>query len=194
MGKMGGSAPIVDGLSVESGRPTGVQHRAPVNTRGPWPDRHFRGTDRDAIQPVLRLHGAARRLGWRPFQPQMGGDHLNPFLERSDYVHRSGQQRIHARAHAQRSDGRRRGVLRPRQLFAARTVSHGHPCKGDVDSSDGILYRSDSGGMARRTDSRQFRCAAPRRGMEILLHLLRRGRYRLGNTHGVQAQGQTAQR
>ena len=44
-------------------------------------------------------------------------------------------------------------------------------------------------GMARRTDSRQFRCAAPRRGMEILLHLLRRGRYRLGNTHGVQAQG-----
>ena len=80
---MGGSAPIVDGLSVESGRPTGVQHRAPVNTRGPWPNRHFRGTDRDAVQLVLRLYGAARRLGWRPFQPQVANSVFMLVLMRS---------------------------------------------------------------------------------------------------------------
>ena len=140
---MGSPAAALDGLSAEPGGPSGLQHRASGHPGRAQPDGHFRRSYRNDFQPVLRPDGTDRRMGRRPLLPQMGDDNQHPVLERRDDVHGPCDQHVLADCPALRGDRRRRGLLRARELFAARPVPYRHARQGHVHPPDRLLCRRD---------------------------------------------------
>ena len=91
LGQMGGSSPSMDGLSPQSGRPPGFQHGSTFHKGSPVTHGYISRSDCNYLQPFLCIHGSSRRLGGRPFQPQMGGYHLYIVLECCHNVYRTRQ-------------------------------------------------------------------------------------------------------
>ena len=162
------------GISSQPGGPAGIQHSPPRNPRHPVAHRYIGGPHRHGFQSVLCLDGTPRRMGGRPLQPQVGNHPGHIVLERGHHVHRPGQRRGNAGADALHSHRRRRGLLRPGQLFASGSIPYGYTRTCHVHSPDLILCRCDSGRMARWTHSRQARLA-------VFLHHLRRSRSNMGH-------------
>ena len=179
---MGGPPAPVDGLPPESGRPSGVQYRASGHPGRPEPHRHFGGPHCHHLQLVLCHHGAHRRLGGGPFQPEMGDHHQHPLLERGHHVHGPGHQFYVAGRPALGGYRRRRSLFWPGQLFPAGAVPYRHPRPGHVHPPDRLLCGRHPGGLAGRPHCRQD-------GLEVLLHHLWCRGHRMGNPDDFQAQG-----
>ena len=181
--QMGGAGPAVGRLSPEPGRPSGLQRGASAHPRGPGPERCGHRLHRHGLQPFLRRAGAHRGTGGRPFQPEMDRHGKYPVLERGHDVHGPLQRVRDARADAQRRHGRRRGIFRTGQLFAAGAVPRQDAGLRHVGPPDGLLHRHHHQRLCRGL----YWTAV---GLAQRLLRLRRRRRRARRHHGRAAEGQ----